>query len=69
MKPAILKLFCSDAQWQFKLDAYLRERFDVDLVAFDFQRDDNFCRMIAAQYGRLFNGQAGKNTAQFRTSN
>jgi hypothetical protein len=69
MKPAILKLFCRDAQWQLKLDSYLRQRFDVDLVGFDFGRDGNFCRTIAAQYGLTFNGEAGKNTAQFRTSN
>lgn len=68
MKPAILKLFCNDAHWQLKLDLYLRERFDIDLVGFDFVRDGNFCRVIAAQHGRVFNGEAGKNTAQFRTS-
>jgi hypothetical protein len=68
MKPAILKLFCNDQRWQLKLDSYLRERFDVDLIGFDFVRDGNFCRVIAAQYGRVFNGEAGKSTAQFRTS-
>ena len=67
MTAEVLLLSCHDMQWQLKLDLYLRQGFDVDLIGFD-GHDASYCQIMSAQHNRYFDVEPEKNIARFRTT-